>query len=204
MPDGVNIPGGPSFIGLPQPPDVPCDPTGDGWRGPPGPRACLDLTGPMPPGGPFLPLTGGHGTGPVNYTATGGTTSRSAQDRAAEAVNVKDFSAKGDGITDDTAAINAALNYIRANLGPNTGSGYHSPFRLVFPAAKYLVTAPLNFTGLNSICGGVIDGQGSEIWAKMSGGIVIDCTGSRFLRSTIWRSMAIRRRHRLSVFNSPR
>ena len=22
---------------MPQPPDVPCDPTGDGWRGPPGP-----------------------------------------------------------------------------------------------------------------------------------------------------------------------
>jgi hypothetical protein len=37
MPDGVTIPGGPSFGGYPQPPDVPCDPTGDGWRGPPGP-----------------------------------------------------------------------------------------------------------------------------------------------------------------------
>jgi Pectate lyase superfamily protein len=56
MPDGVNIPGGPSFIGLPQPPDVPCDPTGDGWRGPPGP--------PGPDGtGVFLPLAGGTMTG---------------------------------------------------------------------------------------------------------------------------------------------
>ena len=34
---GLTIPGGPSFIGFPQPPDVPCDPTGKGWRGPPGP-----------------------------------------------------------------------------------------------------------------------------------------------------------------------
>ena len=34
---GLTIPGGPSFIGFPQPPDVPCDPTGEGWRGPPGP-----------------------------------------------------------------------------------------------------------------------------------------------------------------------
>ena len=50
MPDGVQIPGGPVFIGFPQPPDVPCDPTGDGWRGPPGPPA---------EGGPFLPLVGG-------------------------------------------------------------------------------------------------------------------------------------------------
>ena len=37
MPDGVSIPGGPSFVGNPQPADVPCDPVGDGWRGPPGP-----------------------------------------------------------------------------------------------------------------------------------------------------------------------
>jgi hypothetical protein len=36
-PTPESIPGGPAFIGLPQPPDVPCDPTGDGWRGPPGP-----------------------------------------------------------------------------------------------------------------------------------------------------------------------
>ena len=34
---GLYIPGGPSFGGFPQPPDVPCDPTGEGWRGPPGP-----------------------------------------------------------------------------------------------------------------------------------------------------------------------
>ena len=34
---GLYIPGGPSFGGSPQPPDVPCDPTGEGWRGPPGP-----------------------------------------------------------------------------------------------------------------------------------------------------------------------
>jgi hypothetical protein len=130
----------------------------------------------------FLPLTGGTVTGPLNYTATGGTTVRSAQDRAAEVVNVKDFGAKGDGVTDDTAAINAALNYIRANKIFVSGGSTHSPFKLVFPSARYLVTAPLNFTGLASIPGGVIDGQGSEIWAKMSGGVVIDCTGSRWLR----------------------
>ena len=49
MPDGMQIPGGPSFAGSPQPPDVPCDPTGDGWRGPPGPQG--------PPGGSYtLPV----------------------------------------------------------------------------------------------------------------------------------------------------
>jgi hypothetical protein len=47
-------------------------------------------------GGPFLPLAGGSMTGPLNFTATGGNTSRSAQDRAADTVNVRDYGAKGD------------------------------------------------------------------------------------------------------------
>jgi len=52
----VSVPGGPSFDGHPQPPDVPCDPTGEDWRGPPGPAGA---TGPAgadgvdgTPGGP--------------------------------------------------------------------------------------------------------------------------------------------------------
>jgi hypothetical protein len=59
-------------------------------------------------GGPFLPLTGGTVTGPLNYTATGGTTMRSAQDRAAEWLSVRDLGAKLDGITNDTAAFASA------------------------------------------------------------------------------------------------
>ncbi len=63
MPDGVTIPGGPSFIGSPQPPDVPCDPTGDGWRGPPGPPGAGSVTsvGTTAPG-----ITGG----PITTTGT--------------------------------------------------------------------------------------------------------------------------------------
>jgi hypothetical protein len=60
-------------------------------------------------GGPgFLPLSGGTMLGPLNYTATGGTTSRSAQDRAHDWINVTDFGAKMDGTTDNLAAFNAA------------------------------------------------------------------------------------------------
>ncbi len=59
-------------------------------------------------GGAFLPLAGGTMLGPLNYTATGGTTSRAAQDRAHDWINVKDFGAKLDGTTNDTAAWAAA------------------------------------------------------------------------------------------------
>ena len=60
-------------------------------------------------GGPFLPLT------PSPITATGSTTSRSLQDRAAEALNVKDFGAIGDGTADDTAAFLAAAAAVPAS-----------------------------------------------------------------------------------------
>lgn len=43
-------------------------------------------------------------------TATGSTTARSLPDRFADVVNVKDFGAVGNGVADDTAAIQAAVN----------------------------------------------------------------------------------------------
>lgn len=48
------------------------------------------------------------------------------------AINVKDFGAKGDGETDDTLAIQAAINYFLEHGGT-----------LFFPAGEYLITSPL-------------------------------------------------------------
>jgi hypothetical protein len=74
------------------------------------------------PAGAYLPLSGGTMTGPLNYTSTGGTTSRSAQNRGSDIVNVLDFGAKLDGTTNDSAAFNSARAYAQS-LAHSPGGG---------------------------------------------------------------------------------
>ena len=80
--------------------------------------------------------------------ATGTTTARSAADRFADVINVRDFGAEGNGTTDDTEAIQAALDY----AGTKTNS------KVVFPFGTYLVTDELL---VPSDC--VVDGMGSIV-----------------------------------------
>lgn len=61
-----------------------------------------------------------------------GQVSRSVASRLSDVVSVKDFGAVGDGVTDDTAAINAAA------------AAHNS---LLFPAGTYKLSSPLNLRG---------------------------------------------------------
>ncbi|OBZ70776.1 Glucan 1,3-beta-glucosidase [Grifola frondosa] len=56
--------------------------------------------------------------------------------------NVKDFGAKGDGVTDDTAAINAAISSGN-RCGEGCGQSSTSPAVVFFPQGTYLVSSPI-------------------------------------------------------------
>jgi len=93
-------------------------------------------------------------------------------------INVKNapYYAKGDGVTDDGPAINAAIAYAKSLSAPGGGT-YRAVIEL--PAGFYYTTVPINLTKINGIC---LRGVGSRyvntgIIGNTSG-IIIDAVGS--------------------------
>jgi MYXO-CTERM domain-containing protein len=72
-------------------------------------------------------------------------------------VNAKDFGAKGDGVTDDTAAIQAALSD-----GRHDGGDYHGlPLTVLLPKGIYLVSNTIQWIGC---CASIVgEGRGETI-----------------------------------------
>ena len=69
--------------------------------------------------------------GKLRFTQVGtGATARTVDSKLKDVVSVKDFGAVGDGVTNDTAAIQAAIAY----------AGAYTPATLVFPGGAYAVT----------------------------------------------------------------
>lgn len=80
-------------------------------------------------------LSASSGSSLVGYNQGGtGAVTRTVQGRLRDSISVKDFGATGDGVTDDTAAIQAAVDY----LTDYNGGTLHIPYGL------YKVTATIN------------------------------------------------------------
>lgn len=113
----------------------------------------------------------------VGYTPPfTGSASTNVEDKLAQYVSVKDFGAVGDGVTDDTAAIQAAIDYLKStNIG---GTVY-------FPAGEYSVSsidASDFVAGFNKqLC---LIGAGmnvARLIGNTNGAIILDCIGSNNL-----------------------
>lgn len=69
--------------------------------------------------------------------------------------NVKDFGAKGDGITDDAAAINLAISSGgRVSGGKGAGGTTGQPALVYFPSGEYLVGSTVQMFVYTQITGG--------------------------------------------------
>lgn len=94
----------------------------------------------------------------TSVTATGSTTARLLADRFADIINVLDYGAVGDGVTDDTAAIQAAID-----AAESAGGGL-----IYFPTGIYLIISALAITaGSENI---FFQGQGISSEIKTNSG----------------------------------
>lgn len=116
----------------------------------------------------------GNGAALVAFLQSGvGAVARTVLDKDRDTWNVRDFGAKGDGSTDDTAAFLAAIAAVTAN-----GGG-----RLNIPSGTFIISSTLTITnGITVVGAGVKSvptSAGTNLkWAGAASGVVINVTGS--------------------------
>jgi hypothetical protein len=97
---------------------------------------------------------------------------RSLLSKLADTVSVKDFGAVGDGVADDTAAIQAAIDFVEVSGGD-----------LYFPAGKYKITAQLIVSSLYPV--NLIGATYGQFWTPATPGSALipgaNITGSMIL-----------------------
>ena len=121
-----------------------------------------------------------------------GAVSRTIQSRLQDYISIKDFGAAGDGVTDDTAAIQAAFDAV-----PSEG-GF-----VLFPVGTYIVTDPILLPTRTSTLGKAItiqgqsmsatpDGLGSRVIYQKSTGSLFEGRGSSGTETTHRTQLSVR------------
>lgn len=83
-------------------------------------------------------------------------------------VSVKEFGAKGDGVTDDTNAIRNAISYAMNMMSISISARYAIGFKIIFPSGRYKVTEKITITRpANSIS--TLTGRGFQLVVEGSG-----------------------------------
>lgn len=91
--------------------------------------------------------------GNTGISALTGPTSRTLGSILDDTLCVKDYGAVGDGITDDTEAIQAAIADEWARISANPSAYAQSRNAIYFPAGNYLITAPIKLYPYTTIVG---------------------------------------------------
>jgi hypothetical protein len=111
-------------------------------------------------------LASSIGSSLIGWIQSGtGAVIKSIQSKLRESISVKDFGAVGDGVTDDTLAIQAAIN--AASIGR----------RILFPSGTYKISTTITFSAicqtLEGEANGGLYGVPKLLWSGPLGGIMV-------------------------------
>lgn len=111
---------------------------------------------------------------------------RSIQSALDDIITVKDFGAKGDGVTDDTAAVQRAIQQIYVSIL----NGVHPNVQrtIKFPAGNYLITSPILIPPNCTLVG---DGKNNSIITTPTGTVFNTCDSLFQISGSIGTNSAI-------------
>tara|TARA_R110002126_G_scaffold167996_1_gene316483 strand:+ start:391 stop:2112 length:1722 start_codon:yes stop_codon:yes gene_type:complete len=106
-------------------------------------------------------LAASSGSSLIGFIQSGtGAVAETVQTKLRESVSVKDFGAVGDGVTDDSTAINAAINAATNIYFPETSSSY-------YVASPIIVTLGKNLYGIGKSGASILGKRGAPvIWCQ--------------------------------------